>query len=420
MQPSDAFYQTSQSSIKPEPIDLNIKLVLIGSYQVFFLLNSAEKAFKKIFKINAPFDYNIERNFEIIENYAKFISAVCNEANIPHLTPDGMAALVELAAENSGSQNKLTLQFSHLSNLVIESSYFTGGKRKPINRQAIEKTVERKRYRNSLFEEKSNEVILNNKTIIKTDGLAVGEINGLVIYTLGDFEYGEPSRITATVSVGHAGITNIEREASMSGKLHNKAVLIITGFLRERFAQKFPLSISASIAFEQAYDGIDGDSASLAEIFVLMSAISGVPINQSFAITGSMSQKGDVQPIGGVNDKIRGFWGICNKRGFTGKQGVIIPEQNVNDLMLAKEIIADVKNEKFSIYSMKQIEDAIPLLFGMEAGIPDEKGCYPEDTLFGKVYRRLEELYKLSRPRREEHHKPLAKSVNPKVKKGKI
>jgi lon-related putative ATP-dependent protease len=405
MQPSEAFYQMSQSSIKPESIDLTVKIILIGSYQLYYLLNAQEKSFSKIFRINAPFDYVTSRNTELIENYAKFVSTICNESNIPHLTPDGMAALVEVAAELSGCQNRMTLQFSQLSNLVIESSYYAGGKRKPINRQSIEKALEMRRFRNNLFEEKSNEVILNNKTIIKNDGYAVGEMNGLVIMTLGDYEYGEPSRITATVSVGHAGITNIEREAAMSGRLHNKAVLIISGFLRERFAQKFPLSISASIAFEQAYDGIDGDSASLAEIYVLMSAISGVPINQSLAITGSMSQKGDVQPIGGVNDKIRGYWGICSKRGFNGKQGVIIPVQNVCDLMLSKELINDVKNEKFAIYSMKSIEDAIPLLFGMPAGEPGANGIYPEDTLFGKVHKRLEELYKLSRPKREETHK---------------
>lgn len=417
MQQSDGFNQFSQTSIKPEPIDINVKVILIGSYPLYYLLSSQEKTFSKIFKINAPFDYYTERNLGLIENYTKFISTVCEEENIPHLTPDGMAAIVEIAAQQTGSQDKLTLQFSHIADLVIEAASFSKSKRKLINRETIEKALESRRFRNSLFEEKSNDGILNNRTIIKTDGYATGEINGLVIYTLGDFEYGEPSRITATVSVGHAGITNIEREASMSGKLHNKAVLIISGFLRERFAQKFPLSISASIAFEQAYEGIDGDSASLAEVYVLMSAISGVPINQSFAITGSMSQKGDVQPIGGVNDKIRGFWGICSKRGFTGKQGVIIPEQNVKDLMLAKDIIADVKNQKFSIFSMKKVEDAIPLLFGMEAGMPDDKGCYPANTLFGKVQSRLEELYKLSRPKKEEHSKPTEKITKSKVNK---
>lgn len=410
MQPSDAYYHLSQSSIKPEPMDLTIKVVLIGSFQLYYTLINLEKTFGKIFKINAPFDYVTTRNLDLIENYTKFVSSQCDENNIPHLTPDGMAALVEFAAELSGCQNRLTLQFSQLSGIVIESSYYSGGKRKPINRQSIEKALEMRRFRNNMFEEKSNEVILNNKTIIKTDGLAVGEINGLVIMTLGDFEYGEPSRITATVSVGHSGITNIEREAAMSGRLHNKAVLIISGFLRERFAQKFPLSISASIAFEQAYDGIDGDSASLAEIYVLMSAISGIPINQSYAITGSMSQKGDVQPIGGVNEKIRGFWGICSKRGFSGKQGVLIPEQNVCDLMLPKEIIADVNSGKFSIYSIYKVEDAVPLLFGIEAGVPDENGVYPEDTLFGRVHRRLEELYKLSRPKRDDHQKHINQS----------
>lgn len=405
MQPSDAYYQISQSSIKPEPIEVNVKVVIIGSYQVYYMLQTHEKAFCKIFKINAQFDYNTTRNQNLIENYTKFISKFCNENNIPQLTPDGMAALVEVAAEKAGTQSKLTLQFSQLADIVVESSYFTGGKRKHINRAAIEKALDMKHYRCNLLEEKSNEEILNRNIIVETDGFKVGQINGLAVQTFGEFEFGEPSRITASVSVGHAGIINIEREASMSGSLHNKAVLIISGFLRERFAKKFPLSLTASLAFEQLYGGIDGDSASCAEIYVLLSAISGIPINQSFAITGSMSQKGEVQPIGGFNEKIRGFWNICTSRGLTGKQGVIIPVQNVKDLMLRKDLINDVKSNKFSLYSIEKIEDGVPLLFGLEAGFPDENGNYPEGTLFNKVQCRLEELYKLSRPRREEHSK---------------
>ncbi|OGU58076.1 MAG: hypothetical protein A2X64_03460 [Ignavibacteria bacterium GWF2_33_9] len=406
MQPSDGFNQFSQTFLKPEPIQTNVKVILIGSYNTYFYLNSADKVFNKIFKINAQFDYATQNNVDLIENYTKFISNVCNEENLPHLNPSGMAALVEYSAELAGSQDKLSLHFSHLSNLVAESSYFVAGKRNLINREIIEKALTHRHFRNSLLQEKTDENILSNRIIIKTDGSSIGSINGLVIYTLGEFEYGEPSRITATASVGHAGIINIEREASMSGKLHNKAVLIISAFLRERFAQKNTLSLSASLAFEQAYDGVDGDSASLAEIYVLMSAIADAPINHSFAITGSMSQKGEAQPIGGVNEKIKGYWGICTSRGLTGKQGAIIPESNVKNLMLPKELISDVKSGKFSIFAVKKVEDAVPLLFGMDAGFVNEKGVYPENTLFGKVQRKLDEFYKLSKPKRDENIKP--------------
>ena len=412
MQPYDVYFQISQSYLKPEPIDVNVKVIIIGGQTLYKWLYEYEKGFKKIFKINAQFDYVSENNSELIVNYTKFISKLCREEKLPHLTPDGVAEVIEWASEVAGSQNKLTLRFSDLADLVREASYYAPSDTKLIDRTAIEKANEIRRYRNNLIDEKIQNEILEGSILVDTKGERVGQINGLTIYNDGIFAFGKPARITATVGVGTAGIINVEREAAMSGSIHNKAILIISGFLRERFARKFPLSLSAAIAFEQSYSGIDGDSASLAEIYVLLSAITKMPIKQSFAITGSMNQKGDSQPIGGVNDKIRGYWEICRANGLVEGQGVIIPEQNVKDLMLYKQIQKDVEEGKFHIYSVKTIEDAVPLLFGIEAGRLDENGNYPEGTLFAKVECELEKLYKLTKPLR---HQSEAKKAEEKV-----
>lgn len=402
IQPVDVYFQISQSYLKPEPIDINVKIIIIGGQTLYHLLYEYEKGFKKIFKINAQFDYYTKKNEELISNYVKFISKICRDENLPHLTPDGVARIVEWSAEFAGSQEKLSLKFSDLADLVREASYYSDNNKKLINGDAIQKALVIRRYRNNMLDEKIKNEILDDVIMVSTSGERIGQINGLTIYNDGIYSFGKPARITSTVSVGNAGIINIEREAQMSGAIHNKAILIISGFLREKFAQKFPLSLSSTIAFEQSYGGIDGDSASLAEIYVLLSGIAKCPINQSFAITGSMNQKGDAQPIGGVNEKIRGFWDICKSKGFIGNQGCIIPEQNVKDLMLDNDIIEDVKLGKFKIYSVKRVEDAVPLLFGMEAGELDSEGNYPEGTLFSKVVCSLQRLYKLSRPQKQE------------------
>jgi len=409
LQPVEAFFQISQSYLKPEPIEVNCKVIIIGGQTLYHWLYEYEKGFKKIFKINAQFDFYTKNNQDLIDNYVKFVARLCNNENLPHLTKDGMAALVEWAAEYAGSQNKLTLRFSDIADVVREASFYIDNDLKHINRKSIEYALKFRRYRNNLLDDKIKDEILDGNLFVDVSGERIGQINGLTIYNDGIYSFGKPARITSTVSVGNSGIINVEREAAMSGNIHNKAILIISGFLRERFAQKFPLSLTASIAFEQSYGGIDGDSASCAEIYVLLSSISGVPLRQSLAITGSMNQKGDVQPIGGVNEKLIGYWEICKAYGFNGKQGVIIPEQNVKDLMLPHEMIEDVKNGLFKVYSISKIEHGIPLLFGIEAGLLNDKGDYPPNTLFGLVSKKLEDLYKLSRPKKEEHHNDIIK-----------
>ena len=279
-----------------------------------------------------------------------------------------------------------------------ESAFYDiGSARKYINREDVEKAIEWRYHRNDLYDEKLRNHILEGSTLIDSKGTRVGQINGLTVLDTGILSFGKPARITSTVSAGNAGIINIEREVDMSGKIHSKAVLIISSILRERFAVKKSLALTASIAFEQSYGGIDGDSASAAEIYVILSAITGVPIKQNLAITGSVNQKGDIQPIGGVNQKIRGFYEICRDRGFTGDQGVVIPIQNVNDLMLCSSVVKSVEKGEFHIYSISTIEEGIELMMGMPAGKREKDGQFTKGSLFALVEERLDELRKFAK-----------------------
>lgn len=406
IQPFDSYFQISQSHLKPEPINVNVKVIIIGGQTLYRYLYAYEKGFKKIFKINAQFDYELHRNEEIMQDYARFISKICTEENLPHCTPDGVSAIIEWATKMAGSQNKITLKFSDVADILRESAFYDrGSKRKFINREDVEKAIDWRRKRNDLIDSKIRGHILEDDIFIDTDGERVGQINGLTVYDNGIMSFGKPARITASVSPGNSGITNIEREADMSGKIHNKGVLIITGFLREKFSIKKPLTLNASIAFEQNYGGIDGDSASAAEIYIILSAIAELPISQSFAITGSVNQKGDIQTIGGVNEKITGFYEICKNRGLTGKQGVIIPKQNVKDLMLGYELIKDVKAGKFRIFAISKIDDAVELLMNIKPGNLRKDGNYTANSLYDKVVKRLEKFYSITRPQSSKNKK---------------
>jgi lon-related putative ATP-dependent protease len=402
----DSFFNVSQSYIKPEPINVNVKVIIIGGQTLYTMLYLYEKGFKKIFKVNAQFDYEIERTDDMLNSYARFIAKICREENLPHCNPDGVGAIIEWALEHGGSQKRITLKFSDVADLVREAAFYgRESKKKLIDRKDVSKAIEWRRMRNDLLDDKLKYQIIEGNILIDTEGARVGQINGLTVYDTGLVSFGKPVRITATVSAGTSGIINIEREADLSGSIHNKGVLINHGYLREKFATKHPMSLTASIAFEQSYGGIDGDSASAAEIYILLSALANVPINQFYAVTGSVNQKGDIQPIGGVNDKIRGFFEICRDRGFSGRQGVIIPEQNVSDLMLCHEIIKAVKEKKFHIYSISKVEDGIPLLMNIEAGQLDKDGNYPKGTLFEKVVKKLEFLHESSKEDFDEEKK---------------
>lgn len=409
IQPFDVYFQFSQVHLKPEPIEVNVKVIIIGGQTLYQLLYIYEKGFKKIFKINAQFDYETERNEEMITNYARFIAKNCRDEQLPHCTVGAVAAIIEWSLEHAESQHRITLKFSDVADVLRESAFYHRNRPgKFIDKDDVKKAIEERRYRNDLLDEKLRKYIMDGVILIDTQGERVGQINGLTILNNGILSFGKPARITANVSAGSAGIVNIEREVEMSGAIHNKGVLIISGIFRSLFAKKKPISLTATIAFEQSYSGIDGDSASAAEIYVLLSALTEVPIRQNLAITGSVNQKGDIQPIGGVNDKIRGFFEICRERGLTGNQGVVIPIQNVKDLMLHEEIIESVNEGKFHIYSISRIEEGVELLMGLPAGELLSNGTYPKDSLFGKAARKLDDLRKATK---DVEDKPKKKKV---------
>ena len=395
IQPLEVVFQVSQGHLKPEPINMNVKIVIIGGQSLYTILYRQEKGFKKIFKIHAQFDYETKKTEEMIENYVSFISNLCHTEDLPHFSPDGVSAIIEWGVEHAGSQDRISLKFSDIADLIRESAYFFNESYEQyVSSKDVIKAIEHRKMRANLPDEKLLNQIIDGDVLIDTQGERIGQINGLTVMSNGLFTFGKPARITATVSAGNSGIVNIEREVKMSGAIHNKGVMIISGFLRDRFAKEFPLSLSASIAFEQNYSGIDGDSASAAEICLIFSALLDIPINQSLAITGSMNQKGDIQPIGGVNEKITGFYDICKQRGFSSKQGVVIPSQNVKDLMLNSEIIQSVKNKEFTIYSVCNIEEAVELMLSK---IYQNNDIENENNIGYLAYKKFEYLNNISR-----------------------
>jgi lon-related putative ATP-dependent protease len=402
IQTYDSYFQISQSSLKPEPIQINVKVIIIGGQTLYRWLYANEKEFKKMFKVQAQFDYEAKNTEEMVEYYSKFIAKVSDEDGLTHCSPSGVSAVIEWAVEQSGSKNKIVLKFSDVADLLRESSFYARESNVAlIHRKDVLKAIQWRRNRNDLIDGKLRDDILQGTILIDTGGFKIGIINGLTIYNNGIFAFGKPARISANISAGTSGIINIEREADMSGKIHNKGVLIISGFLREKFAQKTTLSLTASLAFEQNYGGIDGDSASAAEIYAILSAITQLPINQSIAITGSVNQKGDIQPIGGVNEKITGFYEICKSRGFNGNHGCIIPFTNINDLMLNHEIVNDCKKGNFHIWAIKNIDEGVEILFGYEAGYVDKFGKFPKTSLYGLAAKRIDNLVEIIKPKKK-------------------
>lgn len=416
IQPYDSYFQISQSSIKPEPIHINVKVIIIGGQTLYKWLYSYDKEFKKIFKVNAQFDYESSRTDEMLHNYAGFIAKISSEESLTHCTPSGVASVIEWAVEQAGSQNKVILKFSDVADLLREASFYSRESKIPyISREDVQKAIDWRRKRSDLIDEKLRNEIIEGTILIDTEGKKVGVINALTIYNNGIFAFGKPARISANVSAGTSGIINIEREADMSGKIHNKGVLIISGFLREKFARNNTLSLIASIAFEQNYGGIDGDSASAAEIYAILSAITQMPITQEIAITGSMNQKGDIQPIGGVNEKVTGFYEICKTRGLSGNQGCIIPASNVKDLMLNHELIDDCKKGKFHIWAISNIDEGIELLFGIKYGEIAKNEKYPDGSLYRLAADKIDELVEIIKPKKKTDVKEIKTKSNEKT-----
>ncbi len=390
--------QFQLNTLKPEWIRANVKIILLGDPQIYLALWAADEDFHKMFKVHAEFDSETPLTSTMIDNYCAFFSHLANEEGLNHCDKTGAAALVEWAVAFTESQEKITLQFSYVADVMREASYFAraDGKR-TISRKHVQHAIDQRHWRGNRADEEIRQQIQRGTLLIDCAGERVGQVNGLTVYSTGIVSFGKPARITATVSAGTSGIINIEREVEMSGAIHSKGVYILSGLLRSLFSRSQPMSFTASVAFEQSYGGIDGDSASTTEMVALLSAISNLPIRQDLAITGSINQKGDIQPVGGVNEKITGFFEVCKDRGLTGTQGVLLPVQNVKDLMLRDEIIEAVRAKQFWLYPIARLEEAVELLIGVPAGVRDEHGCFAPDTVFGKVQHNLTVLHEASK-----------------------
>jgi len=381
------------ASLRPEPIPLNVKVVLIGSYHLYHLLHALDEDFQKFFKVNVDFDAEMPRTSENLSHYAAFVSSVCHRENLKHFDRTGLSELIEFGSRLCGDQNKLSTRFNEVVQIVYESAAWADEERAPyVGAPHVRRAIEERFYRSNRLEEKIQETILQGKILVDTEGAVAGQVNGLSVINISDYAFGKPSRITAKAFMGQEGVVNIERETRMSGSLHTKGVLTLAGFLGDRFAQDKPLRLSARITFEQLYEGIDGDSASSAELCALLSTLSGLPVKQGLAVTGSVNQNGEIQPIGGATEKIEGFFAVCKAKGLTGEQGVIIPRQNIDNLMLKHEIVEAVQKGKFHIYAVRTVEEGISLLTGVPAGNRQpENGDYPENTVFYLVDKKLRE-----------------------------
>lgn len=385
-------------TIRPEPIPLNVKIVLTGDPYLFELLHVYDDRFPKLFKVKAHMDDRVDRKDETILKSAEMIGNLCREQNLRHLDRTGVARILEYSMERTEDTDKLTLELGDIGDLIKEANYFAGLEESEFIRgEHVEKAVQKRIFRSNLLEERIRELVEKDIFWVETDGAKVGQVNGLSILWTGDYEFGKPNRITATVSVGREGVVAIDRESKMSGNIHTKGVMILTGFIKERFAHNKPLSLSATFTFEQSYGMVEGDSASSTELYALLSALARVPIHQGIAVTGSVSQKGEIQPVGGVTRKIEAFFDICKHKGFTGRQGVIIPAKNTRNLMIKQEAVDAVKEGKFHIWSISTIEEGIELLTGMEAGRLQPDGTYPEGTLFRRVDERFVEIGEIIR-----------------------
>jgi len=402
--PAQMLGLASTEGLRPEPVPLDVKVVIIGSPYLYYLLHYYDEDFPKLFTIRSDFDTEMDWTDEAEEAIARFIRARrLEDPGILPFSPSGVAKVVEYAGELAGSQKKLSTRFASLSALIREASFWAREEgAQSVEARHVRLAIEKGKSRHALLAEKIRERIVRGKLIVDVSGAKVGQVNGLAVIDLGDYAFGKPSRITANVFAGKDGVVNIEREAKLSGKIHTKGVMILKGYLGERFAAQGPLSLSASITFEQSYSLVEGDSASAAELFALLSSLSGVPLKQGIAVTGAVDQKGHLQPIGGVNEKIEGHYLVCKEFGLNGEQGVIIPEGNVDDLMLPEEVVEAVRDGKFHIWAVKTVEEGIEILSGMPAGTPDEEGNYPEGTLFHLVQRRLSELREKLKAEEEE------------------
>ncbi len=382
----------STVSMKPEPIPLNVKVILIGNPYMYYVLYNLDEEYRELFKVKADFDNRMDRNLDNINKYASFIATCQKEEGLKPLDRSGVAKVIEYSSRLSGHQDKLSTRFSDIADILMEANYWAiKDGANIISDKHVLTAIEEKIYRSNRIEERIREMILEDTLIVNTEGSKIGQVNGLAVLDMGDYSFGKPSRITARTYTGKAGVINIERETKMSGRIHEKAIMIISNYLGSKYAVNKPISLSASITFEQLYEMVEGDSATCAELYALLSSLAGVGLRQDISVTGSMDQNGDVQPIGGVNEKIEGFFDLCKVRGLNG-HGVIIPRRNIKHLMLKQEVVDAVRDGKFFIYPIDKMEEGLEILTGMPAGELKEDSTYPEGTINYLVMKRLQEI----------------------------
>jgi lon-related putative ATP-dependent protease len=381
----------AMSTLRPQPIPLNLKVVMIGSPQLYQLLYHYDEDFRKLFKIKADFDMEMELHDENMAKMAGFIAYHCEREGLRHFDRRAVAGVVEYSARLAEHQEKLSTRFNEIVELLFEADAWAeldgSG---VVGAEQVKKALAEKIYRSNKYEQKIQEAVEKGQILLDLEGAKAGQVNALSVIDLGDYQFGRPSRITATAYLGRRGIVNIERESQLSGRLHDKGVLILSGYLGLRYGRQVPLNLSASLCFEQSYAGVDGDSASAAELFCLLSCLAGLPLKQNLAVTGSVNQKGEIQPVGGINSKIEGFFAACKTRGLSGDQGVVIPIQNSKHLMLNEEVIEAVKQGRFHLYCISTVDEGLELLSGVEAGTEQEEGGFPPGTFNAAVLAQLQ------------------------------
>jgi lon-related putative ATP-dependent protease len=393
IQAYDPYSMFASSALKPEPVKLKLQVIMIGMPEIYYLLYQMDPDFTKIFKVKADFDTEMPLDDSSISRYNAFARKMVDEHNLLPFDQAGIGALIEYGIRVAGRKNKLSTRFNLIADVMREATFWAReAGAEIVTEEHVDKAMEEWIRRVSLPEDKLSEMIEQGTILIDTEGSEIGQINGLSVYSLGEYSFGKPTRITARTSIGTKGIINVEKEAQLSGATHSKGVLIINGYLQDKFAQNRPLSMNANLCFEQSYGGVDGDSASSTEIYAILSSLAEIPIRQDIAVTGSVNQSGRIQAIGGVNQKIEGFFDICRRKGLTGSQGVMIPRANVPDMMLKKKVVKAVEEGKFKIYAIDTIEEGVEILTGVEAGKQQEDGTYPEGTLFHDVEQKLDQF----------------------------
>jgi lon-related putative ATP-dependent protease len=391
--PLEMLSLTSTISLEPEPIPLDVKVIMMGDRRIYYLLAAYDEEFSELFKVAADFDDEFTWDEESTELYARLIATIAQREGLRPFDADAVARIIEQSARLVSDKERLTARIQTIVDLQEEADYWAGeGGAEVITAEHIQQAIDAQIYRADRVSERMQEEILRETILVDTTGEKVGQINGLSVLQLGNFAFGKPSRITAAVRMGKGDVVNIEREVNLSGPIHDKGVLILSSFLRARYAYDKPLALSASLVFEQSYGGVDGDSASSTELYALLSAIGEIPIRQGLAVTGSVNQLGEVQAIGGVNEKVEGFFDLCQARGLTGDQGVLIPEANVKHLMLRQDVRDAVAGGHFAVYPVSTIDEGIALLTGLPAGEADAEGIYPPDSVNRRVADKLAEL----------------------------